>query len=146
MKVILRKDVDRIGKCGQVISVKDGFARNFLLPKGLALVATDESMKQIELEKKKIEHNKKIEKNKAQELADRLKAFSCTISAEAKDDVLYGSVTSADISEALKSEEIEVDKHNILLEQPIKNLGIYEIEVKLHPEVATKIKVWVVKK
>jgi large subunit ribosomal protein L9 len=146
MKVILRKDVDRIGKCGQVISVKDGFARNFLLPKGLALMATDEGMRQIELDKKKIEHGKKAEKNKAQELADKLKAFSCTISAEAKDDILYGSVTSADISEALKAEDIEIDKHNILLEQPIKNLGIYEIEVKLHPEVTTKIKVWVVKK
>ncbi|MDD5356105.1 MAG: 50S ribosomal protein L9 [Candidatus Omnitrophica bacterium] len=146
MKVILRKDVDNIGKCGQVISVKDGFARNFLLPKGLALAATNDGIKQIEIEKKKTEHNKKIEKSKAEELSEKLKGLSVTISAEAKDDVLYGSVTSADIAQALKEEDIEIEKQNILLEQPLKNLGIYEIEVRLHPEVNTKIKVWVVKK
>ncbi|MDD5292352.1 MAG: 50S ribosomal protein L9, partial [Candidatus Omnitrophica bacterium] len=91
-------------------------------------------------------HNKKIEKSKAEELSEKLKGLSVTISAEAKDDVLYGSVTSADIAQALKEEDIEIEKQNILLEQPLKNLGIYEIEVRLHPEVNTKIKVWVVKK
>lgn len=146
MKVILRKDVDKIGKCGQVISVKDGFARNFLLPKGLAFAATEDGVKQIEIEKKKAEHNKKIEKNKAEELSEKLKGLSITISAEAKDDVLYGSVTPADIAEALKEEDVEIEKQNIILEQPLRNLGIYEVEVKLHPEVSAKIKVWVVKK
>jgi len=146
MKVILRKDVDKIGKCGQVISVKDGFARNFLLPKGLAFAATEDGIKQIEIEKKKAEHNKKIEKNKAEELSEKLKGLSITISAEAKDDVLYGSVTPADIAEALKEEDVEIEKQNIILEQPLRNLGIYEVEVKLHPEVSAKIKVWVVKK
>ncbi len=146
MKVILRKDLDKIGKCGETVSVKDGFARNFLLPKGLALAATGDSMKQIELEKRKTEHNKKIEKNKAQGLAEKLQGISFTISSEAQDDNLYGSVTSADIFEALKEEGTEIEKQNILLEEPIKKLGIYEVEVKLHPEVSTKIKIWVVKK
>ncbi|MDD5618262.1 MAG: 50S ribosomal protein L9 [Candidatus Omnitrophica bacterium] len=146
MKVILRKDVDKIGKCGQIVSVKDGFARNFLLPKGFALEATKESTKQIELEKKKREQGKKIEKTKAEESAEKLKGLSLTISAEAKDDNLYGSVTPADIYEALKNEGVEIDKQNIILEQPIKKLGIYEVDVKLHSEVTAKIKIWIVKK
>jgi large subunit ribosomal protein L9 len=145
MKVILRKDIERIGKCGEVISVKDGFARNYLLPQGLALTATKEGMRQIELDKKKIEQNKKIEKKKAEELADRLRGLSFSICAEAKDDNLYGSVTAADICQALEEDQIHIDKQNIILANPIKNLGIYEVEIKLHPEVSVKIKVWVVK-
>lgn len=146
MKVILRKDIDKIGKRGQIVSVKDGFARNFLLPKGFALAATGDNMKQIELANKRIEQNKKIEKNKVEALAEKLKGLSFTISAESKDDNLYGSVTSAEISEVLRGEDIEIEEQNILLQEPIKKLGIYEVEVKLHPEVNTKIKLWVVKK
>jgi large subunit ribosomal protein L9 len=146
MKLILRKDVEKVGKSGETVSVKDGFARNYLLPKGLALVATQDNLKRIESEKKKVEQSKKTEKNKALELAKRISNFSCTISAEAKDDNLYGSVTALDIYEALKDEDIGIEKQDVLLVEPIKKLGIYEVEVRLHPEVATKIKVWVVKK
>ena len=146
MKVVLRKNVDKIGKSGEVVSVKDGFARNFLLPKDIALIATKDNISRVEEEKRKIEKNKEIEKNKAQELADKLQGLSCTITTEVQDDNLYGSVTSLEIAKALEIEQIKIDKKNILLEQPIKKLGIYEVEIRLHPEVKTKIKVWVVEK
>ncbi|MDD5006200.1 MAG: 50S ribosomal protein L9 [Candidatus Omnitrophica bacterium] len=146
MKVILRKDIEKLGKRGDIISIKDGFARNFLLPNGFALAATKDNVVKIEQEKKKIEQDKKTEKGKAQELAEKLKNFSCTIAAEANDDNLYGSVTALEIAKALEEENIPVNKSDILLEQPIKKLGIYEVETKLHPEVSTKIKIWIVKK
>lgn len=146
IKVILRQDINNVGKNGDIISVKDGFARNFLLPNKLALVATEENIEKIEQEKKKLEQIKKIEKQKIQELAERLKGFSCTVAVEAQGDNLYGSITSAEIAQALIDEQITVDKKDIILEQPIKKLGIYEVEIKLHSEVSTKIKVWAVKK
>ena len=145
IKVILRKNIDKLGKDRDIVIVKDGFARNFLLPKGLALIATKDNINKIEQEKRKLEHNREIEKNKAKELADKLQGFSCTITVEAKDDNLYGSITAVEISKALEDEQLSIDKADILLEEPIEKLGIYEIEVRLHPEVTTKIKVWVVK-
>ena len=145
IKVILRKKIDKLGKDRDIVFVKDGFARNFLLPKGLALIATKDNINKIEQEKRKLEHNKEIEKNKAKELADKLQGLSCTITSEAKDDNLYGSITAVEISKALEDEQLNIDKTDILLEEPIEKLGIYEVEVKLHPEVSTKIKVWVVK-
>jgi large subunit ribosomal protein L9 len=146
MKIVLRKNVEKIGKSGDVVSVKDGFARNFLLPNGFALLATKNNISRVEEEKKKLEKSKEIEKNKAQDLANKIQGFSCTITAEAQDEVLYGSVTALEIAKALEVEQIKVDKKDILLEEPIKKLGIYEIEVRLHPEVKTKVKVWVVGK
>ena len=146
MKLVLRKDVEKIGKSGDVVIVKDGFARNFLLPKGFAFIATKDNIGRVEEEKKKMVKNKEAEKSKAQELADKLNGLSCTISAEAQDDNLYGSVTNSDIAKALEIEQIKVDRDDILLEEPIKKLGIFEVGVRLHPEVVTKIKVWVVNK
>lgn len=145
IKVVLRQDIDKVGKRGDTVSVKDGFARNFLLPKGLALFATKDNLKKVEQEKVKLEQNKQIEKNKAKGLAEKLHGFSCTIAVEAQDDNLYGSITAAEIAKALEDEQIKIDKNDILLEEPIKKLGIYEVEIRLHPEVTTKIKVWVVK-
>lgn len=146
MKIVLRKDIDKIGKSGDIVLVKDGFARNFLLPKGFALLATKNNIGMVEEEKKKLVKNKEIEKNKAQELADKLQGVSCTITTEAQDDILYGSVTVQEIAKALEIEQVKIEKKDILLDEPIKKLGIYEIEIRLHPEVKTKIKVWVVGK
>ena len=146
MKVVLRKNVEKIGKSGDVVSVKDGFARNFLLPNGFALAATKDNIGRVEEEKKKAERNKEAEKGKAQELAVKLSGLSCTITAEAQDENLYGSVTASEISKALELEQIEVDKKDILMPEPIKKLGIFEVEIRLHPEVTAKIKVWVVGK
>lgn len=145
IKVVLRQDVDKVGKKGEAVYVKDGFARNFLLPKSFALLATKENIKKVEQEKIKLEQNKQTEKNRAKELAEKLRGFSCTITVEAQDDNLYGSITDAEIAKALEDEQIKIDKKDILLEQPIKKLGIYEVEIRLHPEVTTRIKVWAVK-
>lgn len=147
MEVILNQDVDKLGKAGSVIEVKDGFARNFLIPKGLALAVTSVNLKKLEQEKqRKTQHLEKI-KQESLKLKERLDGFSLTIPALVQEeDKLYGSVSSQDIAEALKEEGFDIDKERILLEQAIKSLGIYEIPVKLHPELTATIKVWIVKK
>lgn len=147
MEVILTQEVKGLGKTQAVVKVKDGFARNFLLPKGLALLATKENLaKMAEIEKRKAMQLEK-EKSQAEELARRLKGISINVAvATNEEDNLYGSVTDADIVSALKEEGFNIDKQNILLNEPLKNLGIYDVAIKLHPEVEAKIKVWVVKK
>lgn len=147
MEIILNQDVERLGKAGAVVKVKNGFARNFLIPNGLAVPLNSLNLKKLEQEKqRKILQLEKVKKE-AQELGQRLAGLSLTIPALSQDeDKLYGSVTSADIVSALKEEGFQVDKNCIILNEPIKSLGIYEISVKLHPEVLTNIKAWVVKK
>ncbi|MBU1726516.1 MAG: 50S ribosomal protein L9 [Candidatus Omnitrophica bacterium] len=147
MEVILKQDVKNIGKAGSVVKVKDGYARNFLVPNGLAVLSSSGNLKKLEQEKqKKAEVQEKI-KAEAEAFKERLSAVSLTISALSKEeDELYGSIGPHDISAALKDEGIELDKAFILLDEPIKTLGIYEVPIKLHPEVTTKIKVWIVKK
>lgn len=147
MEVILTKDVYKIGKAGVVVKVKDGFARNFLMPKGLAIVVTPGNLKKLEQEKQKMAEESEKRKGFANELKARLDSLSLTISVLAQEDEnLYGSIVTADISNALKNEGVEVDKDCIILDTPIKALGIYEIPLHLHPEVITKLKVWIVKK
>lgn len=147
IKVILRQDLAHLGKTGEVKQVKDGFARNFLFPKNLALLATEESLKQIENEQKKKETKKTLEKKKAEGLAEKFKNFSVTMTVEVnEEEKLYGSLTAQEIAKAIAGEGIDIDKKSILLNDPIKDLGIYDIDIRLHPEVTAKIKVWVVKK
>ncbi len=147
IKVILKEDCLGVGKSGEVKQVKDGFARNFLFPRKLALEATPNNLKQIEAESKKKEIQRALEKKKAQELAERLNNFSVTITVEVNEDgKLYGSLTAQDIAKSISAEGIELDKKNILLNSPIKEPGIYDIDVRLHNEVDSKVKVWVVKK
>lgn len=147
MEVILKEDVDRLGKAGAVIKVKDGFARNFLLPNGLAMLVTSGNLKKLEEEKhKKVLESEKSRKS-AEELRAKLAALSLTVPVLVQDDgALYGSITAQDIERFLKEEGIEIDKNLIIIENPIKSLGIYELPVKLHPEIFAKIKIWVVKK
>jgi large subunit ribosomal protein L9 len=147
MEVILTKDVDKIGKAGTVVKVKDGFARNLLLPKGLAVPVTAGNLKKIEEDKKKL--NQELEKRKKEAfiIKERLEDMSLTIAALAQDDKnLYGSITAQDILNLLKEENIDLDKSAVQLDEPIKTLGIYEIPLKLHPEIIVKVKVWIVKK
>ncbi len=147
MEVILVKDVDKVGRAGAVVKVKDGFARNLLLPKKLAIEVTPGNLKRLEQEKQKILQESEKKKQEAILLKERLDNLSLTISATAQDEKsLYGSVTAQDISNALKDEGIEIEKSLIILDEPIKSLGIYEISVKLHPEVPAKVKTWIVKK
>ena len=149
MEVILNKDVDKIGKAGSVVKVKDGFARNFLIPNKLALPLTASNLKKLEEQKQqKLLQLEKVRKE-CEELKSRLAELSLTMPSLTQDqdkDKLYGSISASDIAQALKEEGLQIDKNIIILEEPIKSLGIYEIPIKLHPEVTAAIKVWVVKK
>lgn len=147
MKVILKQDVEKLGKAWDVVNIKDGYARNFLFPRGLILAVTKENLKL----KEKLEASKAVleEKNKkeAQDLAKKLQSESFTLTLEATaEDKLYGSIDAQELEKLLKSEGYDVDKKNILLAEPIKSLGAYNVDLKLHPEVTAKIKVWVVRK
>jgi large subunit ribosomal protein L9 len=147
MEVILIKDVNKIGRAGTVVKVKDGFARNFLMPKGLATEVTPGNLKKLEQDRQKLLLESEQRKALANDLKARLDKLSLTISALAQEDEnLYGSIAEADICDALKKEGIEIDKSCMVLDNPIKALGIYEIPLILHPEVKSKLKVWIVKK
>jgi len=147
IKVILVEDLKGVGVAGEIISVKDGYARNFLFPKNLAKSATSENLKIIEGIKKRKEQELLKQKKEAEELKDKISLASCTIAVEAgDDDRLFGSVTSHDIADAFQQEGFSLDKKKIILEEPIKKLGVYTVPVKLHPEVMAEVKVWVVKK
>jgi len=147
MDIILKTDIDKLGKAGQIKSVKDGFARNYLIPKGLAIEATPANLRFMELEKERQVKLKEKEKEKAKELAQKLNSRSYTISKKAgAEDRLFGAVTSQDIIDSIKRElpEIEIDKKRVQFDEPIKRLGIYQVSIKLHPDVFARIKVWVV--
>lgn len=147
MEVILTKDVERIGKAGQVIKAKDGFARNFLIPNKLAVALNTINLKKLEEEKQRKLRQLDKTKKEAQGLKEKLSALSLTIPVLTREEEkLYGSITASDLAAALKEEGLEVEKNLIDLAEPIKSLGIYEVPVKLHPEVLVKIKVWIVKK
>jgi large subunit ribosomal protein L9 len=146
MKVILLKDIEKLGKTYDVVEVKDGFARNYLIPQKKAIPLTDKNLKYIEEQKKKILREKETEKKKAYELAKKLEGKSINVLMKVHDnDQLYGSVTAQKISEALEQEGFKIDKKCIILDEPIKSLGVFDCLIRLHPEVETKIKVWVVK-
>ncbi|MDD3087091.1 MAG: 50S ribosomal protein L9 [Candidatus Omnitrophica bacterium] len=147
MKVILTKDVEKIGKAGALMKVKDGFARNFLLPKGFAIEASAGNLKRLKQDQEKMALVLEKKKGVAEELKSRLDNFSLNIPVLVQEDgSLYGSISEVDICAALESEGIEVEKTCVIMEGPIKALGIYEVVLKLHPEVSSKLKIWVVKK
>lgn len=146
MRVVLKEDIDKLGPRGAIVKVADGYARNFLLPKGKALLATDGNLKTIDREKHRYVVRVAKEKEEMENLARRIGAVSCTLVRKVGEhDVLYGSVTAADIAEYLEREGIAVDKRRIQIGEPIKSLGIYSVPIKLHPEVRAEVKVWVVK-
>ncbi|MGE5280085.1 MAG: 50S ribosomal protein L9 [Deltaproteobacteria bacterium] len=146
-KVILKENVPGVGQAGEVKQVKDGFARNFLLPRNLALLASDHALRQVALEKSKRETAAANEKKRAEELAAKLKGVSLTLAVEVnEEDRLYGSLIEHDIVQALAAEGIAIDKKMVLLEEPIKALGIFDIPIKLSPELTVAVKTWVVKK
>lgn len=147
MKVILRNNVEKLGNAGELVDVKPGYARNYLIPNGFALLATESNRAVFENEKKQLATRMAKDKESAEALAQKLEAASVTIPATVGDnDQMFGSVTSQDIADNLKSQGIEIDKRKIILEEPIKALGLYTVDVKLHTEVIGKVKVWVVKK
>ncbi len=143
MKVILTQDVKAQGKKGQLINVSDGYARNFLLPKGLAIEADQKAMNELKNKAAAEQHRIEVEKAAAKELKEKLSTVVVKIqNAAGADGKLYGSVTSKDIAEKLSQQHgIEIDKRKIQLPDPIKTFGQHEIEVKLYPEIVGKINV-----
>lgn len=145
MKVILRKEHEKLGQIGTVTDVKDGYARNYLIPRGIAYPATKGSMHALEEEKKQAERRSAKEHKESEKLAAALEKVSLTLKAKVgEDEKLFGSITSQMIADALKEQGFTIDKRIIDLEEPIKALGIYTVNVKLHQSVIGTVKVWVV--
>ncbi len=146
MKVILRTDQENLGKAGEIVDVKNGYARNYLIPKGIVLKADKGNIQKLEAEKRQKELQLNKDRKAAELLAEELSKVSCTATMNVgEEDKVFGSVTTQTISDLLKEKGYDIEKRKILLEEPIKALGIYSVPIKLHPEVETKIKVWVVK-
>ncbi len=147
MRLILREEVEKLGKAGEVVSVRDGYGRNFLLPRGLAVVATEKDVARFEHDKRVIAARAAKLSKELAVIAERLSQVKVSIEAQVGEgDKLYGSVTSRDIAEALKAAGETVDVKKIQLGEPIKTLGMTEVPVKVGPQVTATIKVWVVKK
>lgn len=145
MQVILREDVDKLGKIGDTVKVKDGYARNYLIPMKKAIEATPKNLRALEHAKKMVSDRLRRLKKEAATVADRLKTISVVIKAKAGEEgKLFGAVTSMDIAEAVRAQGIEIDRRKIILDEPIKRLGEYTVQVKLHADVAADIKVSVV--
>src|SRR5438128_2589972 len=145
MEVILREHVDNLGRRGEVVKVADGYARNYLLPRKLALLATEGNKKVIERERVKFEAHELEEKNVTEAIAERMANVAIEVSRKVGEtEVLYGSVTSGDIADSLKSKGMEIDRRKIVLQEPIKKLGEFDVPIKLHRDVTTHVKVKVV--
>ena len=146
MEVILKTNVDKLGDEGDLVSVADGYARNYLIPRKLAIEATSKNRRALDHEKRMESDRAAKEKKEAEKLAEELSNLSCTIRMQAgENDRLFGSVTSLDIAAALEEQGIMIDRRKILLDEPIKELGVVTVPAKIHPDVTADIKVWVVK-
>jgi large subunit ribosomal protein L9 len=146
MKVILRKDLEKLGKVGDIVNVKDGYARNYLIPRGYAYYATEGAIRAIEIEKKRMMKRIEQERARAEEFAQQLRQIQLTIPMKVGEEgKLYGSVNPIIISEYLKNEHnIDIDKRQILLDEPIKSLGVFDVKIKLFQDISATIKVWVI--
>lgn len=146
MELLLKKNVDKLGRIGDVVKVKEGYARNYLLPKGLATTVSPANLKQIEKEKIKMELQLKEERERLQGVLEKISTASCTISAKANEEGrLFGSVTAAQIADALAKEGYPVDKEMVKLDSPIKVCGVFDVTIALNLELQTKCKVSVVR-
>lgn len=146
MKIILLKDAPRIGSEGDLVAVKDGYARNYLIPNGIAIKADESAMKRLKESKRVADLHKNKDKRKAEKTAAELTKLSFTAKVQVgEEDKLFGAVTSQDIADLLLEKGFEIDRRKIQLDEPIKSLGVYQIPLKIHPEVSTKIKLWVIK-
>ncbi|MCL2689356.1 MAG: 50S ribosomal protein L9 [Chitinispirillia bacterium] len=146
MEIILKKDYENLGKAMEIVTVKDGYARNFLIPNDIAVIATDSNKKRIAETKRMYEKKEAKLRADATELAKKIEQTPCTIAVKVgEEEKIFGSVTSQDIAEFLKKEGFSVEKRFVKLEEPIKQLGVYTVEISLHKGVDAKLKVWVVK-
>jgi large subunit ribosomal protein L9 len=146
MEVVLKKDYGKLGKAMEIITVKDGYARNFLIPNGVAVVATEGNKKQVADARRATEKREERYVLEAREILGKIEQTPCTIAVKVGEgEQLYGSVSAHDISEFLKKEGFSVEKGQVMLEEPIKQLGVYTVDISLHKGVDAKLKVWVVK-
>ncbi len=146
MKVILLQDIENLGEKGKIIKVKDGYARNYLIPKKLALYVTKTNIKMIEERQKKLEKERVKEIKTVEELKNRIEALKVIIKKKAgEEDTLFGSVTSNDIEKALEAENIKVEKKNIIIPEHIKKLGEYTVDIRIHPSIKAQLKIAVEK-
>jgi large subunit ribosomal protein L9 len=144
-EVLLMTDVENLGKEGDVVTVSEGYARNYLLPRKLAAPVTDATRRRLAKFQRERAKTREAELATFQALAAKLQNVSCTIAVKTGEgERLYGSVTAAEILRVLKEQGIELDRHTVVLEHPLKELGVYDVSVKLHPQVEATIKVWVV--
>ena len=146
MEVILRQAVESLGKPGDVVKVSNGYARNYLLPHGVAFEATPGNLKRIQQERERLEAAENERREAAQALATKLEQVQLTFSARVGDEgKLFGSVTSADVAQQLEAQGFHIEKRQIDLHEPIKALGVYRIPIRLHADVKPEIRVWVIK-
>jgi len=146
MEIILRQAVENLGKTGDVVKVKSGYARNYLLPHGLAYEATPGNLKRIQQERDRLEAAENERRTAAQTQAERLDAVSLTFSARVGEEgKLFGSVTAADIQQQLESQGFHIERRQIDLHEPIKALGVYRVPIRLHADVKPEVRVWVIK-
>jgi large subunit ribosomal protein L9 len=142
MDLLLKEDVENLGVRGDLVKVRPGYGRNYLLPRGLAIQATPANIKQIEMQRKALLKREAVERDTATQQADLIKDLTLEFSRKVGEHgILYGSVTSMDIAEALSAKGYEIDRRRVLLKEPIKETGEFEVPVKLHREVTTNIKV-----
>jgi large subunit ribosomal protein L9 len=140
MEIILMEDVPSVGKMGDTVRVSDGYARNYLLPRKKAVIATATGLQSLEREKHLSQHKEEKSEQEAQKLAQKLAEISCTVAKPAGEGgKLFGAVTSADIEKALREQGVAVDRKKIVLEEPIKNVGAYTVSLKLHPAVVAQL-------
>jgi large subunit ribosomal protein L9 len=146
MEIVLTKDYEALGKAMDVINVKEGFARNFLFPQGIAVPATEGNRKKV-AEAKRINEIREEKKSKeARQLAKKIEQVPCTIPVKVgEEDKIFGSVTAQEIADFLKKEGFDIEKRHVNLEEPIKQLGVYSVAIALHRDVEARLKVWVVK-
>ncbi len=145
MRVILMEDVEKLGAIGSIVNVKDGFARNFLFPKSLAVLANESNKKELEHQTKMLQRRREKLLAKVKEQAAAIEKTSVTVTKQVgEDEKIFGTVTTAELEELLAKEGIQISKKDIQLSEDIKKVGVYSADVKLHPEVVAKFKVWVV--
>lgn len=145
MEVILTDDVPKLGEMGEIVDVADGYGRNYLIPQGLAEPATQGKKKQIEHKKRQIAKQREVQRAEAQEVLDEIDGVSITVPERvAEEDALYGSVSGRDIAEVLQQQDLDVHHKDVVLQEPIRELGIYKVPIKLASGIFAHVKVWVV--
>jgi len=145
MQVILLEDVPSLGKAGDLVKVSDGYGRNFLIPKNKAILSTEKNLKMLEHQKRDVQRKIEKQRKDIRQVAQEIGSLSCTLARSVGESgKLFGSVTSMDIEEFLKERGIEVDRKKILLDEPIKSVGMFTVPIKLHHNVVANLKVWVV--